>query len=89
MRVTYTDWDDDHHRPISVKTLDGYFEATGPRPGIAINAINHRDLPGRGKVGLSFSGVGTTCDIEIEHEEWAAIRNRIDGLFNQGREIQT
>jgi hypothetical protein len=33
---------------------------------------------------LSFSVVGATCDIEIEHEEWATIRDRIDGLFNKG-----
>ena len=75
MRVTYTDWDDDHHRPVDVKTIEGYFE--GDLPLLAIDR-----LPDKDQVRLSFSIVGLSWDIDIEHTEWGAVRDRIDSLFN-------
>ncbi len=77
MRATFIDWDDDHHQPVDVRAIIGYFEAVGPHP--ATMAINHRDLQAR----LSFSVVGKSCNIDIERGEWSAIRDRIDSLFNE------
>ena len=68
MRVTYTNWDADHHRPIDVKAIGGSF------PGNVAISRNESSIR------LSLSIVGATCDIDVTDEEWKIIRDQIDKL---------
>ena len=92
MLVTYTAWDDDHLRPISVKTVGGYLagitigrhDLPDDWPGFGQPQVADLGVPQRPEqVRLSFSNVGASCDIDIGQEEWTPLKNRIDNLFNQ------
>ena len=78
MKATYTVWDDDNHHPVDVKQCGGHLDERGNVPPLL--TIDCYD----DEVRLSFSIPGESWDVDIERDEWPAIRDRINSLFDQG-----